>query len=95
MFKLTKKGKKMNNTIKNTMIKVSAAATKADQDNALTQVKKDTNKDGYHEYFHKDFPQVKLLIKDPPNFGIVFYALKKLTEIRRDLDPNHPFNKKD
>ena len=74
----------MNDTIKNTMIKDSAAATKAD-----------TNKDGYQEYFHKDFPQVKLLIKDPPNFGIVFYALKKLTEIRRDLDPNHPFNKKD
>ena len=59
---------------------------------ALKQTKLES---GYQEYFHKDFPQVKLLIKDTPNFGIVFYSLKKLTEIRRDLDPNHPFNKKD
>ena len=43
-------------------------------------------------YWHKDFPQVQIKIKEPPNFGIVFYLLKKLTEIRADLDPKHPFN---
>ena len=48
--------------------------------------------DGYHTYYHKDFPQVQIKIKEPPNFGIVFYLLKKLTEIRADLDPKHPFN---
>ena len=50
--------------------------------------------EGYHEYYHKDFPQIKILVKEPPNFGIVFYLLKKLTEMRMDLDPNHPFNDK-
>jgi hypothetical protein len=52
----------------------------------------DADKDGYHTYWHKDFPQVQIKIKEPPNFGIVFYLLKKLTEIRADLDPKHPFN---
>ena len=50
------------------------------------------DKDGYHTYYHKDFPQVKIKIKEPLNFGIAFYLLKKLTEIRADLDPKHPFN---
>ena len=62
---------------------------------AEAELKQTKLESGYHEYFHKEFPKVKLLIKDPPNMGIVFYALKKLTEIRADLDPNHPFNKKD
>jgi len=50
------------------------------------------DKDGYHTYYHKDFPLVQIKVKEPPNFGIIFYLLKKLTEIRADLDPKHPFN---
>jgi len=50
------------------------------------------DKNGYHTYWHNDFPQVQIKIKEPHNPSIVFYLLKKLTEIRADLDPKHPFN---
>ena len=47
----------------------------------------------WQEVFHKEFPEVQIRIKKPVNFGHIFYLMKKLSEIRVDLDPNHTFNK--